>query len=139
MIHLITALIASHSLWAADADFKQMKTQVEKAVSCRTQPNKADATQLMSSVSCYQEVFSEKMNTREQAGMSFWFNNLQSVKKIWACEGKEFQLKSYHAKTPYFVCVQLSEPEKGESTKLIFFKKEKSGFKISSIYTPAKW
>jgi hypothetical protein len=139
MINFITALIASQTLWASDANFKQMKTQFEKAVSCRTQPSKADASQLVNSVNCYEDVFSEKLDTREQGGMSYWFNNLQSVKQIWSCDGKEYQLKSYHAKTPYFICVKLSEPEKGEVTKLIFFKKEKAGFKISSIYTPAKW
>lgn len=139
MIYLFLALFATQSLWAANTDFKSMKSQIEKAVSCRVVASKADATQLVNSVNCYQEVFSEKMGTREQGGMSYWFNNLQSVQKIWECDGKKYQIKSYHAYTPNYVCVKLSEPEKGESIKLIFFKKEKSGLKISSIYSPAKW
>ncbi|MBO9667285.1 MAG: hypothetical protein J7501_10790 [Bdellovibrio sp.] len=139
MISLIISLTSSFLVQAADKNFSAMKSQVEKAVSCRTKQSSADATTLLKSVQCYQSVFSNKLSTKEQGGMSYWFNSLTAVKKIWACDGKEYQLKSYSRATPYFVCVQIQDAEKLESTRLIFFENGKQGFRINNIYTPIKW
>ena len=142
MMNLVLSfLLTLHGqVFAKENHAKDLKAQAEKTIACRVAPTaKTDATTLYNSVSCYQDKFSKKLATKEQAGMAYWFNSLKAVEKIWSCDGKEYQLKTYHSYTPHFICVNIKDADGESGTRLIFFEKENKTFKISSIYKPIKW
>ena len=116
-----------------------MKINFEKALKCQNKIPSNNPEIVYKSVACLNTSFSDKLSSMEQAGLSAWLLSIKKVNRIWKCSVKKYQIKSYHAYTPHFICIDIVDSNNAEEIKLIFFEKTNNNFKISSVYTPFKW
>jgi outer membrane phospholipase A len=137
---IILSLLMAQNCQAASSDpanQAQLGAALNQILACRTSTESLNEASAIKAINCFESSFSNQLSIREKAGISHWFQSMKSIEHPQLCDAEnKYQISSYHAYTPYYLCVDVKEPDGSQKKRIIFFQKEENKFRVSAIYFP---
>lgn len=136
---LMGGFLSLSALSANTGELVEKRSVIKKALRCRVQKESLNPNEIERSVECMNSLLSQSLSSREKSGLINWFSSMKSIKEISECSKSKYNLETFKNFTPDFVCIESLDLKDEKQSYVLFFKKEKTGLHISSIYKPFNW